>query len=204
MKKLLLSLFILSVLKGEAQNVPPTYSGEGESGGFRKENIFIGGALNLGFAANTFGVGVNPEIGYSISKWLDAGLAFNFNYASQRADPYYNGNVRQRNFSYGAGPFLRVYPVPFIFLTAQLEQNWSNINFKDYNSGTTSKFSYDATSLIAGIAYTQRIIGQSSFYTMIGLDLLNDPYSPYRDYNNRAIPIIKGGFDFYLRPARKR
>lgn len=204
MKRLLFPLFILLFFEGKSQSILPTYSGEADRSGFRKENIFIGGGLNIGFAANTFGVGINPEIGYSISKWLDAGLALNINYASQRADPYYNGNIRQRNFSYGAGPFVRVYPIPFIFVTAQLEKNWSKVNLKDYYSGQIYNYNYDATSLIAGIAYSQRIIGQSSFYTMIGIDLLNDPNSPYRDYNNNPYPVIKAGFDFYLRPSRKR
>jgi hypothetical protein len=39
---------------------------------------------------------------------------------------------------------------------------------------------------------------------MIGLDLMRDPNSPYRDYNNAAIPIIRAGFDFYLRPSKRK
>ena len=185
---------------------PPTYNGdEGDAThGFKKENIFIGGGLNLGFISNTFSIGLNPEVGYSVAQWLDAGLGFNINYASQRADFYYNGNIRQRNFSYGGGPFVRLYPVRFLFVQGQLEENWSKLNFKDYNTDLTGKYSYNSTSFLAGIGYTQRIIGQSSFYTLIAMDLMRDINSPYRDYNNSAIPIIRAGFDFYLRPSRKK
>ena len=183
---------------------PATYTSDEGEKGFKKENIFIGGGLSLGFASNTFAIGASPELGYSITRWLDAGIGFNVNYASQRADFYYNGNVRQRNFSYGGGPFIRLYPVNFIFLQGQLESNWSNINLKDYNTQLEGKYHYKSTSLIAGIGYTQRIVGQSSFYTLIGLDLMNDINSPYRDYNGAAIPIIKAGFDFYLHPSHKK
>jgi len=47
-------------------------------------------------------------------------------------------------------------------------------------------------------------VGQSSFYTMLGIDLLNETYSPYRDYNGAAIPIIRAGFNFYLKPSRRK
>jgi hypothetical protein len=203
-KILIIAIAIVFVNNLSAQRTVPTYTDDEGVKGFRKENIFIGGGLNLGFASNTFAVGLNPEIGYSVAQWLDAGLGFNINYASQRADPFYNNNVRQRNFSYGGGPFVRLYPVRFLFIQGQLEENWTTINVKDYNYGQTGKYKYNATSFIAGVGYTQRIIGQSSFYTLIAMDLMRDINSPYRDYNNAAIPIIRAGFDFYLRPKRKR
>ncbi len=200
---LLLLIFAVNIF-AQRDSPPPTYTSDEGSKGFKKENIFIGTGLNLGFAANTFAVGVNPEVGYSIANWLDAGIGFNVNYASQRADPYYNGNVRQRNFSYGGGPFVRIYPVNFLFVQGQLEGNWSTLNLK-YPDGFEEKYKISSTSFIAGIGYAQRIVGQSNFYTMIGLDLMTDINSPYRGYyNNTAIPIIRAGFDFYLRPSRKK
>jgi hypothetical protein len=174
------------------------------SGGFKKENIFIGGALNLGFSSNTFQVGISPEIGYSIAQWLDAGLGLNLNYLSQSADPYYNYNVRTHSLNYGGGPFVRLYPLPFLFVQGQFEANWIKINSKDYNNGYSAEATYSSTSFIAGIGYTSRVVGQSSYYFLIGMDLMNDINSPYRDYNGSAIPIIRGGFNFYLRPSRKK
>ena len=204
-KKILLFIFsMILITRIFAQRTPPTYTSDEGAKGFKKENIFIGGGITLGFASNTFQIGASPEIGYSIAQWLDAGLGFNLNYASQRADPYYNGNVRYRNFNYGGGPFVRLFPLRFLFAQAQLEENWIKINAKDYNSDISREYTYQSTSLIAGIGYTQRIVGQSSFYTMIGIDLMRDPNSPYRDYNNAAIPIIRAGFDFYLRPSRRK
>lgn len=206
-KKYLLLVFgIMTVAALQAQR-PSTYEAdEGKPGGFNVNRIFVGGSLNLGFATNTFQVGGVPEIGYSIADWLDLGIGINVNYASQRADPnyIYNANTRYRNFNYGGGPFVRLYPVRFLFVQTQFEHNWIKYNEKNYgNGGIEGKATFTSNSLIAGIGYTQRIVGQSSFYTMLGIDLMSDTYSPYRDYNNAAIPIIRAGFNFYLKPSRK-
>lgn len=195
---------VMLVLVSQAQR-PTTYESDDDGGSnFSKDRIFIGGSLNVGFASNTLQLGAVPEIGYSVTNWLDAGIGLNVNYASERADPYYNGNVRYRSFNYGGGPFVRLYPIRFIFIQGQFEQNWIKQTAKDFNSGYSASATYQSQSFIAGIGYTQRIIGQSGFYTMIGLDLLTDPNSPYRDaYNNAAIPIIRAGFNFYLKSRKK-
>jgi hypothetical protein len=171
--------------------------------GFKQENIFIGGALNLGFSSNTFQIGASPEIGYTLAEWIDVGLGLNINYYSESADPYYNGNVSYHNLNYGGGPFLRLYPLRFLFVQGQFEANWIKVKAEDHNSGYTSEDTYNSTSLIAGIGYCQRVVGQGNFYTLIGFDVLTDPYSPYRDYNGSAIPIIRAGFNFYLKPKKK-
>ena len=194
---LLLSFFFINSYAQDEDEQPA-------NGGFKKENIFIGGSINLGFAQNTFAVGATPEIGYSISQWLDAGLAINLNYTSQRADPYFNNNTRIRSFNYGGGPFIRLYPIHFLMLHAQYEYNTISVNEYNYNSNQTFKGNFNSSSFLAGIGYTQRIVGQGSFYTMIMVDLLNNPNSPYRGYNNVAIPIIRSGFNFYLRPSQKK
>ncbi|HRI21850.1 MAG TPA: hypothetical protein PLA68_12895, partial [Panacibacter sp.] len=128
-----LAFFLEGGLYAQRNSPPPTYASDEGAKGLKKENIFIGGGINLGFAANTFSVGVAPEIGYSIAHWLDAGIAFNINYISQRADPsgFYNDNIRLRSFSYGGGPFVRIYPVQFLFLQGQYEGNWTNENYNN-------------------------------------------------------------------------
>jgi hypothetical protein len=170
---------------------------------FNTNRIFVGGSLNLGFATNTFQIGGVPEIGYSITDWLDAGIGINVNYASQRADPYWNDNVRYRTFNYGGGPFFRVYPIRFLFVQGQFEQNWIKQNAKDMNYGGEYEETFKSSSFIAGVGYTQRVVGQSSFYTMLGIDLMSDANSPYRDYDNAAIPIIRAGFNFYLKSSKR-
>ncbi|MDQ6815168.1 MAG: hypothetical protein M3040_15640, partial [Bacteroidota bacterium] len=65
---------------------------------FRRDNIFIGGAIGLGLSSGGFSAGANPEIGYSITNWLDAGISTNFNYYSYSAEYNING-TRQRSFN---------------------------------------------------------------------------------------------------------
>lgn len=205
-KKILLSpLFLLFITAAFSQYTPDDNSRNNEPKGFKKENIFIGGGLNLGFAFNTFRVGVSPEIGYSIAQWLDAGIGFNIGYLSQKADPayYYNNNTRYHSFNYGGGPFVRIYPIHFLFVQTQFEANWIKQSIRYANEPTT-KGTFASTSLIGGIGYTQRIVGQSSYYFLVGMDLLNDVNSPYRGFSGGAIPIVRGGFNIYLRPSRKK
>ena len=68
------------------------------------------------------------------------------------------------------------------------------------------KETVNAPSLIAGIGYTQREVGQGGYYFMVGLDLLKRAHSPYVAENSSgqlvAQPIIRAGFNFYLHPAK--
>lgn len=205
MKQIFFSIFILlTVTSLNAQN--DNYSDE-QSGGFKKENVFVGGSISLGFGSGSFGIGANPEIGYSVAQWLDAGIAANINYNSQRMYDYngsgYYDAGRASIFNYGAGVFARVYPLPFLFIQAQPEINWISVSQKD-NYGNKIKQTVNAPSLIGALGYTQRVITQGSYFLMIGIDLINDKNSPYNDGYGHAMPIIRGGFDIYLRPSGKQ
>jgi hypothetical protein len=197
---LLTLFFITSHAQNEnEENVDPM------KGKFRRDNIFLGGSIGAGFTSGSFSIGANPEIGYTIAQWLDAGLVFNINYNSIRAD--YNYGYRQRSINYGGGPFFRIYPVRFLFLQGQLEQNWIAYNIKNESTGVTGKTTTKATSFLGGIGYTQRMVGQSSYYMVVMMDLMRDANSPYLDNtygNKRVIPIIRAGFNFYLKPSRQK
>ena len=175
-----------------------TYTDEGSGTGFRKENLFVGGGLGLGFGSYEFNLGLYPEVGYSLNSWLDVGVTANFNYNSIKADPYYNGNIRTHEFVYGGGLFGRAYVLPFLFLTVQPEFNWLSVNQKDMGSGATANFSANAPSVILGIGYGQRIVGQSSFYIMLGFDAISNKNSPYNDINGHPLPVVKAGFDVFV------
>ncbi len=215
MKRIAIACFCLMIIsmEGMAQyhRAPRvnTYSDEdvSEGKGFKKDHIFIGGTLNLGFSGYVFNVGGAPEIGYSFNKWFDVGLLANINYTSERADPegYYNDNTRTRIYNYGVGAFGRFYPLPFLFVQVEPEYNWTKYTQKDFNNGALEIPSYNtqATSLLLGIGYGQRFVGHSSFYIAIMFDALTNYGSPYRDpYSGAALPVLKAGFDFYLHPKR--
>jgi len=207
MKKVFLCLLILISVKVlyAQDNYDNNNNNDYESKGFKKENVFLGGSISLGFGSGNFGVGANPEIGYSLLQWLDGGVVFNLNYNSQRYyDAYSGADIgKVSSFNYGAGVFVRAYPVNFLFVQLQPEENWINYNTKDFSTNIHLKSKVNAASLIGGIGYSQRVVTQGSYFFMIGLDLLTNENSPYRDSYNHALPIIRGGFDVYLHPARK-
>jgi hypothetical protein len=172
-----------------------------EKKGFRKENLFTGGSISLGFSTNTFQVGANPFFGYSVAKWMDAGLVVNFNYASFRNVFITDPNDKIRETTYGGGVFTRLYPVRFLFAQAQFEHNFITEKFIPGNGGTSAKNKVEANSLLVGAGYTsERYPGSGSpfFYLSVLFDVLDNEYSPYRRSGGGVMPIIRAGFQVPL------
>ena len=160
---------------------------EEEKGGWKSNHLFIGSGINLGFS-NGFIIGLNPEVGYSISKILDAGIADRYRRLCSPGLRY---------TAIGGGPFVRLWPARMFFVGAQFEYNSIGISEK-LNNVVTKLESATAPSLLLGLGYGNRMIGQSQFYTSIMIDAMNDPDSPYRDQFGRVLPVFRTGFIFYL------
>lgn len=190
---IVLSLLMFTVSAFSQEEEEPSHK-------FRRDNIFIGGAIGLGLSNGGFSAGANPEIGYSIAQWLDAGFSINLNYYSYSAE--YNGGVRQRSFNYGGGMFVRAFPIRNVFLQVLPEYNRINTHYK-FPSGQGEIYKQEAPSLLLGIGYASREIGRSSFYTVIMFDAGNNENSPYIGYLGSKFPILRTGFNFYLRPRRR-
>ena len=195
MKPNIIIVFLLTIL-----STSPLFAQEEEEnqGGFKKENIFIGSALNLGVSGGAFQIGATPEIGYSITKWLDAGITFNINYSSYRYE-YFSDQY----LNYGVGSVVRIWPLNFLFISATPEYNWIDITRKYVNNTPSQKDKFNAGSLLVGGGYGKRIVGQTYSYFALMFDALSDKYSPYRDAQGRAIPIIRAGFAIYLGPKNR-
>jgi hypothetical protein len=177
---------------------------EGASHKFRRDNIFLGGSIGLGLGNGGFSAGANPEIGYSFARWLDAGVSTNFNYFSYQAE--YNNGIRQRSFNYGAGIFARLYLIEGFFVQVLPEFNRINTNFKDLragNIGSEYRMKLEAPSLLLGVGYGSRTIGSTNFYTILMFDAGTNTNSPYIGYLGSKLPILRTGFNFYLRPKRR-
>ncbi len=170
-------------------------------GKFKKENIFLGSSLNLGLANRSFNLGLNPEIGYSITKWLDAGVELNINYFSQNASEF--SSIRLRNFNYGGGTFLRIWPVSFLHIQIQPEFNWISSSQKDVLTNQTGNYNYNAGSLLVGVGYGTRVLGSHYSYVTLMIDVLQNRNSPYRDQYNDPLPVFRAGFGIYLRPGKQ-
>jgi hypothetical protein len=170
-----------------------------QSNKFHKDQMFLGTGLNLGFF-NGFIIGLNPEVGYSFNKIIDAGVSVNFNYITQN-DPNIPRTYRQT--IYGGGPFLRIWPMDRFFLSGQYEYNTIAYSEK-FNGIIQNRISYNASSLLVGGGFGSRFIGQSQFYTSIMIDVMGDRNSPYVDQFNRQLPVFRTGFNFYFGNKTRR
>src|SRR5436189_660928 len=196
---LLANLVLLSTIKAQDED-------EDEKKGFKKENLFTGGSISLAFYSNTFLIGGSPVFGYSLTKWLDAGLVINYNYTSYRDVYIFDDRMRQSNW--GGGGFVRLYPIKFLFAQAQAEHNWMQLKYIYPNdSSPDEKTKFSGNSFLVGGGYCtgrEPKSGQPFYYLSIMFDIGNDINSPYTDAYGRSIPIIRGGLEIPICQAKHR
>ena len=204
MKKIVIVLvFVSGVFIAHAQE--ENKFGEERKGGFKKENLFVGGDITLGFGSSYTSLGASPYFGYSFNKYIDVAASFNYIYTSQRDIVIYGDKVRQTQ--YGAGAFIRIYPLKFLFAQAQFEHNFIKSKYLAVdNSGYLSSTDrIDANSFLVGAGYAggRSEDDKSFYYISISWDLIRDKNSPYVDGLGRAVPIIRAGYNIALFQGRR-
>ncbi|MGZ5192142.1 MAG: hypothetical protein ACXWCZ_14125 [Flavisolibacter sp.] len=190
----LLCAFCLSMVAVSAQDE----EGEEEKG-FKKENLFTGGSISFSFGTGYFLVGGSPVFGYSLTKWLDAGIVANYFYSEQKDYLVFDDKLKQS--VYGGGGFIRLFPVRFLFAQGQLEHNWSKVKYLPQNGGVSDENSVSGTSFLVGPGYTtgRDPDSKSPFgYFAVLWDVLKNRYSPYLNSYGRATPIIRAGINIPL------
>ena len=199
MKKIFLVLFLSGF--SMALFAQDSETSEEKLGGFQKNKLFTGGDLTLSFYTGGSTLGVSPYLGYSVNKWLDAAVSFNFLYQGQK-DIYAN-KYRQTNF--GPGAFVRLFPVNFLYVQAQYEHNFISSKYIPVGGGTTQKNKFDVNSMLIGAGYSSgRSEGNNSyFYLSVLVDVLQLPGSPYLDSYGRLIPVVKAGYNIGLFQGRQ-
>ena len=204
---LALSVFVTSA---KAQDEDP------EERGFKKENLFTGGSVTVSFFNGQTILGANPMFGYKLAEWVDAGLVFNFVYNSTRDYLQFDDKLRQTTF--GPGVFTRLYPVSFLFVQGQYEQNFSSLKYTPANGSSSSSFKekVNAGSLLLGGGFASgRQPGSNSFfYISVLFDVLKNVNSPYvkvaYDPSNPSVqrvdmvPIVRAGVNIGLFQGRYR
>jgi hypothetical protein len=202
MKKIIFVPFMVLCLQTFAQS---SKSGEDDGdnnrkGGFKKEKLFTGGSLTAGFSNYATVLGISPQFGYSLTNWADAGITINYNYTSQR--DYYEYGDKLRQTVYGPGAFIRLFPVNFLFATAQYEFNWIHLNYIPAPNGTytAAQNNVNANSLLLGFGYAGgRYPGSNTYYYFsVSWDVLGEANSPYVDGLGRADPVFRIGYNIGL------
>lgn len=176
-----------------------------EPRGFQKNKLFTGGSISFGLGSNTFQIGGNPVLGYSLAKWVDAGLVVNYNYASYR--DVIMSNDKLRSTTYGGGAFTRLYPLRFLFAHLQFEHNFIKEKYIPSNGGDRETNNVDANSLLAGVGIaTDRYAGEGRpfFYLALLFDVMNEDFSPYTRSDGSRIPILRAGIQVPLFQGRGR
>jgi hypothetical protein len=199
MKKVIIVVVLLTGFYTSFAQDENNFDGEPKKG-LKKENLFTGGDLTLGFSNLYTTLGASPYFGYSINKYIDAAVSFNFNYTSQRDYIIYGDKIRQT--VYGPGTFIRVYPLRFLFTQVQYEHNFINVRYIPANNSgyLQSTDNIDANSLLVGGGWAGgRGNGNKSFYYICVLwDVAGAAQSPYVDGLGRAVPIFRAGFNIAL------
>ena len=208
MKKIIIAAILISAsFTSFAQDHPKDGDDESTGGGlFKKENFFTGGGLDLSLSTYGTVLGLEPEFGYSLNNWVGVGVVLNFIYSSQRG--YYpDGTLdgyKYRQTDIGPGAFARIYPVNFLFIQAQYENNFIKYKAIDpYDNSSTLNTS--APSLLLGAGYCsgrEGAGGEPFFYLSVSADVLARYYSPYVAIdgggNTIILPIIRGGIQVPL------
>ena len=172
---------------------------------FKKENLFAGGTLNLGFGNQTTSLGIAPFFGYSFNKYVDVAVSPGINYISIR-DYEDVPNSKLRQTVYGPGCFVRLFPVNFLFAQAQYEYNLMKIRYIS-PLGINEFYQLDAHSLLVGggFASGRDFSHQKSYYYFSILwDIGESINSPYKDGLDRAVPIIRAGYNIALFQGKQR
>jgi hypothetical protein len=201
MKKILMlclvTVFILSY--SDAQTIKEENE-EQNKGGFKKENLFAGGNVAVGFGTGSFSFGLGPYIGYSFNKYIDVAVSLNYNYISQR--DYYVEGDKLRNSVIGPGGFVRIYPVKFLFAHAQYEQNFLKAKYfpapNSFYQLQEEKLSVGSLLVGPGFASGRDEDNKSFYYFSVLFDVAKNINSPYLDGSGRLNPIIRAGFNIAL------
>jgi hypothetical protein len=207
MKKAIVLLLLPLCFHLKAQDQDKDQDKEVKKHGFHKEKLFTGGSANVGFSNGATMLGITPQLGYSLTNWLDAGITFNLNYISQRDFFEYGDKMRQT--TYGPGAFVRLFPVNFLFAGAQYEYNMIHQKYIPLSTSSnyvSGKSNFNASSLLVGAGYAGgRMKGENTYYYLsIMWDVLSDPHSPYIDNLGRKSPVIRAGYNIGLFQGKNR
>jgi len=201
MKKfLLIAVTTICSLSVMAQEEEKKEDEEVKQGGFRKDMLFTGGNLNIGFFNGVTVLGATPQLGYSVAEWLDAGISLGYTYTSQSIASDYK--VRQTII--GPGAFARIFPIQFLFASVQYEHNF--IRVKEIISGNDFVRKVNAGSLLLGLGYTSGKDGRNVpyYYFSVAFDVLKNINSPYRTISNEIYPVVNAGFNIPLFQKSRR
>jgi hypothetical protein len=147
--------------------------------GFDKSKLFFGGSFGLGFGSVSTLINISPQVGYRFNKYFAAGAGVNFIYSSYKYEYNYPPYKDQYGVT-GLNVFGRFYPIPYLFVQAQPEANytWGKYKSLDGSFDDIKLPGKIVPSLLGGVGAAIPA-GRGAFIVMIQNDLIHDERSPY-------------------------
>ncbi|HYE55984.1 MAG TPA: hypothetical protein VD996_14130, partial [Chitinophagaceae bacterium] len=145
--------------------------------GFKKENLFFGGSLGLGFGSSYTLVNISPQVGYRFNPYFAAGAGVNFIYSSTKFEFY---QYRENYSLAGLNVFGRFYPINQVFIQLQPEMNYTWGKRKFYNGAPEDKLDGKfAPSLLAGAGVAIPTGRNGAILLMLQYDVIQHARTPY-------------------------
>ncbi len=157
--------------------------------GFDPQRLVIGGGFNLGLSDGVFSIGASPIVGYRITDRLYAGVGLGILYYSFK--DYYQFNVGGNDETYPLRATL-YYPslwsryVVFNNFFVQAEAEYDIQSLSIYNLDVNgypqkTKSTYSSPALLLGAGLRQPVSDRAALVMIAMYDVIQDPYSPYKD-----------------------
>jgi hypothetical protein len=160
--------------------------------GFNPDKLFFGGNFGMSFGDFTF-INITPQVGYQFNRYLAAGGGISF-ISTGFTQRDFNGNKIYKDTynSAGLNLFGRVYPIPFLFVQAQPEYNYTWGRTKFYNGQPEATLDGEFVPVLLLGAGAVIPAGRSgSFIAMLQYNVIDNDRSVY---GNR--PFVSFGFNF--------
>ncbi|MCU0381042.1 MAG: hypothetical protein MUE58_07610 [Chitinophagaceae bacterium] len=159
--------------------------------GFDPERLFFGGNFGLSFGDYTF-INITPQVGYQFNRYFAAGGGLSFigtgyTYRDYNGDKLYKDTYN----SAGLNIFGRVSPIPFLFIQAQPEYNYTWGKTKFYNGQPDIKLDGEFVPVLLLGAGAVIPAGRGSFIAMLQYNVIQNDRSVYGDR-----PFLSFGFNF--------
>lgn len=179
--KNIITIFFLSLITVQLMAQEEDTGG----GGFKRENLFVGGNFGFSFGSSITHLNLSPQVGYRVSRFFAAGAGVNGIYTS-----FKRGGYKENYGVAGLNVFGRVFPIENIILQLQPEMNytWGTLKYDD-NRADVRLDGKVVPSLIGGVGAVLPTGGRGGFMVMLQYDILQNARSPY---SNR--PFVNIGY----------
>ncbi len=186
-KYLSLTLFVfLTSFIGFSQTNRPMKSRSDKPKIAWKDSLYYGGNLGLQLTGNGSLIDISPNVGYKFNKYASVGIQGIFTNITFRQSQSFT----YKYMFYGAGAFVRIKPLNFLFLQAEYDV----LSVPDNFALSTTKRTIADVSL-AGLGLRNEMGPNSCYYLFLMYEFSPTPNSPYSNGPFNSPLVYRAGFN---------